>query len=85
MLIWPVSTLGTRLSTPSFALDPAVGRRRAAAVDEVIAKGEDPGPLAGLVTAHKDLEETADFPTSFGSPLFGADHRPTADGCWWPG
>ena len=62
------------------ALDPAVGRRRAAAVDEVIANGEDHGPLAGLVTAHKDLEETADFPTSFGSPLFGADHRPTADG-----
>ena len=62
------------------ALDPEVGRRRAAAVDDAIAKGEDPGPLAGLVTAHKDLEETADFPTSFGSPLFGADHRPAADG-----
>lgn len=62
------------------ALDPEVGRRRAEAVDDAIANGEDPGPLAGLVTAHKDLEETADFPTSFGSPLFGADHRPTADG-----
>ena len=62
------------------ALDPEVGRRRAAAVDETIAKGEDPGPLGGLVTAHKDLEETADFPTSYGSPLFGAKYRPRADG-----
>ena len=61
------------------ALDPDVGRRRASDVDDAIARGEDPGPLAGLVTAHKDLEETADFPTSFGSPLFGAHHRPAAD------
>jgi amidase len=62
------------------ALDADVGRRRAAAVDGAIARGEDPGPLAGLVTAHKDLEETADFPTSFGSPLFGSTHRPEVDG-----
>ncbi len=62
------------------ALDPEVGRRRAAAVDESVANGEDPGPLGGLVTAHKDLEETADFPTSYGSPLFGAKYRPRADG-----
>jgi len=60
------------------ALDPSVGRARAAAIDETIARGEDPGPLAGLVTAHKDLTETADFPTSYGSPLF-ADHRPAQD------
>jgi amidase len=62
------------------ALDPEVGRRRAAAVDEAVANGADPGPLSGLVTAHKDLEETADFPTSYGSPLFGATYRPKADG-----
>ena len=60
------------------SLDPEVGRARAAAIDETIAHGQDPGPLAGLVTAHKDLTETADFPTSYGSPLF-ADHRPAAD------
>ena len=61
------------------ALDPDVGRRpgprrrrrhRRAA--------RTVGPLAGLVTAHKDLEETADFPTTYGSPLF-AGHRPAAD------
>ena len=60
------------------ALDPDVGRARAAAVDAAVARGEDPGPLAGLVTAHKDLTETADFPTTYGSPLF-AGFRPPAD------
>jgi amidase len=60
------------------ALDPEVGRRRAEAVDEAIARGDDPGPLAGLVTAHKDLEDTADFTTTYGSPIFAA-HRPKAD------
>jgi amidase len=68
------------LTNAIVALDPEVGRARAAAVDDALARGVDPGPLAGLVTAHKDLEETADFPTSFGSPLFGPDHRPVADG-----
>ena len=60
------------------ALDPDVGRRRAGEIDDAIAAGDDPGPLAGLVTAHKDLTETADFTTTFGSPLF-AGHRPAAD------
>jgi amidase len=60
------------------ALDPEVGRRRARAVDDAIVRGDDPGPLAGLVTAHKDLTETADFTTTYGSPLF-AGYRPAAD------
>ncbi len=60
------------------ALDPEVGRARARAVDDAIARGDDPGLLAGLVTAHKDLTETADFPTSYGSPLF-AGFRPKED------
>jgi amidase len=59
-------------------LDADVGRARARAIDDAIARGDQPGPLAGLVTAHKDLTETADFPTTYGSPLF-ADHRPPAD------
>src|SRR5829696_2344313 len=60
------------------ALDADVGRARARAVDDMVAAGDDPGPLAGLVTAHKDLEDTADFPTTYGSPLF-AGHRPAQD------
>jgi amidase len=60
------------------ALDPEVGRARARAVDDAIAAGAAVGPLAGLVTAHKDLEDTADFPTTYGSPRF-AGHRPVED------
>ncbi len=60
------------------ALDPEIGRARARSVDAAVARGDDPGPLAGLVTAHKDLTETVDFPTSYGSPLF-AGYRPSAD------
>ncbi|MEM9652166.1 MAG: amidase family protein [Actinomycetota bacterium] len=55
-----------------------VAEQKADAVDELVARGERPGPLAGLVTAHKDLVETADFVTSHGSPLF-AGHRPKTD------
>ncbi|MGI9644008.1 MAG: amidase family protein [Ilumatobacteraceae bacterium] len=60
------------------ALDADVGRRRAAAVDAALAAGDDPGRLAGLVTAHKELTETADFPTTWGSPVF-TGFRPRAD------
>jgi Asp-tRNA(Asn)/Glu-tRNA(Gln) amidotransferase A subunit family amidase len=60
------------------ALDAEVARARAAEVDRCLAAGEDPGPLAGLVTAHKDLTETADFVTTYGSPVF-AGNRPVAD------
>ncbi|MFV0306773.1 MAG: amidase family protein [Desertimonas sp.] len=60
------------------AFDPTIGQRRAAALDDAIAGGADAGPLAGLVTAHKDLTETADFPTTYGAaPLAG--FRPRTD------
>ena len=59
------------------AFDPSVGAARAAAVDDAVAAGEPLGPLAGLVTAHKDLTETAAFPTAYGSPLL-AGFRPSA-------
>lgn len=60
------------------ALDPSVAQARAAAVDEVIANRGKPGALAGLVTAHKDLTDTADFVTTYGSAVY-AGNRPTAD------
>jgi amidase len=60
------------------AMDPEVAHARAAQVDKELAAGGDPGPLAGLITAHKDQVETADFVTSYGSPVF-AGHRPEAD------
>ena len=59
-------------------MDTSVAEKKALAVDEKAAAGEPLGPLAGLVTAHKDLVDTADFVTSYGSPLFDG-HRPTTD------
>lgn len=39
-------------------------------VDARLARGEDPGPLAGLPVAHKDLAMTKGIRTTFGSPIF---------------
>jgi len=60
------------------SIDRDIAHRRAAAVDAAVVAGEEVGPLAGLVTAHKDLTETADFLTTYGSPLF-ARFRPRED------
>lgn len=59
-------------------MDSSVAQSEAAAVDNAIAAGRRVGPLAGLVTAHKDLVDTAKFVTTYGSKVF-ADHRPTTD------
>ncbi len=59
-------------------LDASVAEARASEIDEALANGKRVGPLAGLVTAHKDLVDTADFVTTYGSALF-ADHRPSTD------
>lgn len=59
------------------AVDAARALDQAAAVDQVIAAGGDPGPLAGIPLAVKDLEDAAGFPTTLGSPLFSdAPHAP---------
>lgn len=60
------------------AMDPDRARAAAAAIDTARAGGEPLGPLAGLVTAHKDLTDTADFVTTYGSPLY-VGHRPATD------
>ena len=59
-------------------LVPELAMDRAAALDEQLAGGAEPGPLHGLPVAHKDLAETAGVRTTFGSPIF-ADHVPTVD------
>ena len=51
-------------------LDPAQFRRAAAPAK--------PGPLAGIPFAVKDVLDTADMPTSYGSPIW-AGHRPRSD------
>jgi aspartyl-tRNA(Asn)/glutamyl-tRNA(Gln) amidotransferase subunit A len=49
-------------------LDPA--RKAARDVDERVARGEDPGPFAGVPFGVKDLEDCAGMPTSHGSLLY---------------
>lgn len=55
-----------------------LAREQARAVDGRIAAGEDPGALAGLPAAIKDLVNTAGIRTTHGSPLF-AKHVPDRD------
>jgi len=57
---------------------PQRAREGAQAVDAALARGEDPGPLAGLPVAHKDLTVTKGIRTTFGSPIF-RDFVPDAD------
>jgi aspartyl-tRNA(Asn)/glutamyl-tRNA(Gln) amidotransferase subunit A len=58
-------------------LDADLARREAERVDERVARGEDPGPLAGVPFGVKDLENCAGLPTSHGSLLYKG--RPPVD------
>lgn len=49
-------------------LDAEGAMAQATAADDALARGEDVGPLHGLVIAHKDLLPTAGMRTTFGSP-----------------
>jgi amidase len=50
----------------------------ARAVDEAIARGEEPGPLCGLPVGIKDVTPVAGVRTTFGSEIF-RDHVPERD------
>ena len=56
------------------ALDPEHVQREAARWDEA----QQPGVLGGIGIGVKDIIDTADLPTTIGSPSF-ADHRPLRD------
>lgn len=59
-------------------LDADGARSRAAAVDEGLARGDEPGPLAGVPFGVKDLEDCLGMPTSKGSLLYkGGDPAPS--------
>jgi aspartyl-tRNA(Asn)/glutamyl-tRNA(Gln) amidotransferase subunit A len=70
------------------ALDPALGAFTTVCADRALdearaaerdyARAEPRGPLAGVPFAVKDLFDTADVRTTYGSPMF-ADHTPTRD------
>jgi aspartyl-tRNA(Asn)/glutamyl-tRNA(Gln) amidotransferase subunit A len=51
-------------------LDGDLARTVANRVDETVARGDDPGPLAGVPFGVKDLEDCAGMPTSHGSLLY---------------
>src|ERR687894_792642 len=51
-------------------VDADLARREAQKVDEAVARGDDPGPLAGVPFGVKDLEDCGGMPTSHGSLLF---------------
>lgn len=51
-------------------LDEGQARRAADAVDAAVARGDDPGPLAGVPFGVKDLEDCAGMPTRHGSLAF---------------
>jgi Asp-tRNA(Asn)/Glu-tRNA(Gln) amidotransferase A subunit family amidase len=51
---------------------------RAGSIDETVARGEDPGPLAGLPLGVKDLENAAGYVTTRGSLLHSADEPAAA-------
>ncbi len=55
-------------------------RDDAGALDERIARGEDPGPLAGVPFLVKDMEDVAGMRTTFGSLLFADAPPATRDG-----
>ena len=59
------------------AVDGERALAEAAVIDERIARGEDPGPLAGIPIGVKDLEDAEGFVTTHGSPLH-ADDAPAA-------
>jgi Asp-tRNA(Asn)/Glu-tRNA(Gln) amidotransferase A subunit family amidase len=58
--------------------EPALAE--ALALDERVAAGEDPGPLAGLPVLVKDLEDVAGLRTTYGSALFAGAPAATRDG-----
>lgn len=51
-------------------VDGDLAHQIAERVDAQVARGEDPGPLAGVPFGVKDLEDCAGMPTSFGSLLY---------------
>src|SRR6187399_1672401 len=57
---------------------PEEALKEARRVDASRARGKDPGPLAGLPNAYKDMIVTKGIRTTFGSPIF-ADNVPAED------
>jgi Asp-tRNA(Asn)/Glu-tRNA(Gln) amidotransferase A subunit family amidase len=55
------------------AVDGERALDQAAAIDQLVASGADPGPLAGIPIGVKDLDDAAGFRTTNGSPRWADD------------
>ena len=63
-----IEVLNTQINA-FVAIDAHRALEQAEGIDQVIAAGGDPGPLAGIPIGVKDLEDAAGLPTTHGSPL----------------
>jgi len=61
------------------AVDAEAALHAASRIDETIAAGRDPGPLAGVPVGVKDLEDAAGFVTSHGSAIFAGEPAAVTD------
>lgn len=61
------------------AVDGERALEAAAAIDEQVAAGVDPGPLAGIPIGVKDLEDAAGFVTTHGSAALAAGRPPATE------
>ena len=78
-----VSDVAARCLAQVADLDPAIGAFRVINDQAVRSRAKQlddrgAGPLRGLVVGIKDVIDTADLPTGYGSALF-TDHQPAAD------
>jgi len=67
-------TLGAVIAVRERAVDDA------RAIDERIAAGDDPGPLAGVPLLVKDMEDVEGMPSTYGSLVFADAPAAVADG-----
>lgn len=72
-----IEELEPRLNAFTSLRDREAVLAEARSIDARLARGDDPGPLAGMPLAVKDLEDVAGLRTTFGSPLF--DDAPLAE------
>lgn len=79
-----VVTTATRTLARLAEIDPDLRSFVAVDADAVLARAREldaagpSGPLHGVPVALKDIIDTADLPTCYGSPIY-ADHRPSVD------
>jgi len=60
------------------SIDPDRARQTAAVLDDMRRRGQPLGALHGIPVGVKDILDTADLPTEYGSPIHTA-HQPTSD------